>query len=98
MKEQKFISLLDTALNDSEIQQNNECLELLEEAKWRLNKGEPINFVTARLHENIAQYLVSHNYKAPKALITLSKSFSDAPAKYRGNMSIAFWLSNLFKW
>lgn len=96
MKEHDFILLLEKAMADDEVRKTPECLQMLSDSKKRINQGEPASFVAARLSKSISWYLVTHHYRAPKAIIDFSKSFLDAPAKYIGQISIAFWLSNLF--
>lgn len=98
MKEDEFILLLEQTMADDEVKKIPECLQMLSDSKTRLNQGEPASFVAARLSKSISWYLVTHHYKAPKAIIDFSKSFLDAPVKHRGQISIAFWLSNLFHW
>ena len=97
MSQKTFYHKLVEVLSDSEVQKNLECLEMLLDAKERLESGEPESLVASRISESISLYLMAHTYKAPEKVLELSKIITSAPAKHRGMISIPFWVSSLFR-
>lgn len=95
-KEETLYQDIVAILADPEVQEHPDCLQLFVDAKNRLDKDEAEWFVAARLSESISLYLMTHEYKVPEKVLDFSKELASAPAKYRGAMSVPFWLTQLF--
>lgn len=77
MKQQELLDLIDKTANDPEVKANSELFKSLITAYQELDSGKNLKGVAVKLDDTISKYLMTHEYKAPKAIIDLAKALKD---------------------
>lgn len=95
-KEKKIFDLIQQTFEHSDIQRNPELKKMLQLSVKDIETNQPYELISFKLSKNISNYLLSHQFSAPKILLNLKKELDTTAESYRGIPSITSWLSNLF--
>ncbi|MCH4172311.1 MAG: bacteriocin immunity protein [Lactobacillus sp.] len=90
-KSTKLFEAVSKAYSDKEVQADPELSDILFQAGKRLENNVDYKFVAIKLTQNIALYLISHEYKVPKSISELSSSMQKYGARYFGIASMMSW-------
>lgn len=93
MKTNELMDLIDQTAQDTEVKENTDLSNVLTDAYKDLDKGKDIKSVAVKLDSAVSKYLMTHEYKAPKAIIDLVKAMkNDSNSFWKGTgVSQLFW-------
>ena len=77
MKQAEFLELIDKTANDPEVKKDPDLFKGLTKAYQDLDNGKGIKEVALKLDSTISWYLMTHEYKAPQAIVDLAKALKD---------------------
>lgn len=95
-KEKKVIDSIRQTFEHPDIQNNPELKRILQMSVKDINANQPYQLISIKLSKNISNYLLSHQFSAPKVLLDLKKTLETPAESYRGIPSVTSWFSNLF--
>lgn len=93
MKTKELMNMVDQAVQDPEVKQDADLSKALIQAYKDLDNGKDIKGVAQGLDDSLSLYLMTHEYKAPQAIVDLIKTMkNDANSFWKGTgISNLFW-------
>lgn len=81
-----MLDQIDSILNSDYLKNNKELKSIFLKARKDIEQGD--RGALATLSSNISWYLVTHRYKAPKAVIEFAQEIAKEPYKERGKLAV----------
>jgi len=93
MKSQELMALIDEAAQDETVKKDPQLFQCLMDAYKNLDNGKDTKYVIRKLDSDTSEYLMTHDYKAPEALLNLAKAIKkDANGFWKGtSLMNLFW-------
>lgn len=95
-KEIKILDSIRQTFEHPDIQNNPELKEILQISIKAMDTNQPYQLISVKLSKNISNYLLSHQFLAPKVVLDLKKELDTTAETYRGIPSVTSWIGRLF--